>query len=223
MTESSDERQLPSMTDEEEFESTVKQRMKDIDLSDMGKLGLGAAGLNSLKGASKGALGAAAGMFLLSTIGVPGLVAHGSTAAAAAGHGAAHGAAHGLFGHGNPFKDPNFKINLLLILCFYLLKDNMMNAVNSVDGESTKKNMLERKIRDIYKFLHDAYKNEKVKGDDFHANFVENISKELFEMINDYTRERPQQKGWGGNKNRKKKTKRKQKKKTKRKQKKKTK
>ena len=209
------ERQLP-MSDEEEFNkfySSIQQRMRDIDLAELGKIGPLDAGKNSVWNAGKHALGAAAGMFILATIGVPGLVAAKGTAAGAAAHAAAHGAASGLFSHGNPFKDPDFKINLLLILCFYLLKDNMMNDVNSVSGKPAKKDMLETKIRDIYKFLHDAYKNEKIKGDDFHANFVENISKEIFGTIKERTHERPEQKGRGGNKNRKKKTKKKTKKK----------
>ena len=221
MKESGEKKTTPSMSDEEEFEefyTKIKQRMRDVDISDLGRAGLVDAGGNLLKGAGVGALGAAAGMFILATVGVPGLVAAKGTAAGAAAKAGASGAAYGLFSKGNPLRDPDLKINLLLILCFYLLKDNMMNAVNSVDGELTKKTMLETKIRDIYKFLYDAYKNEKVKGDEFHVNFVENISKELFKMINDYTRARPHQRGWG-----KKKTKMKQKKKTKKKQKKKTK
>ena len=230
MTEGSGEGQLPSSpsktTDEEEFEkfySGVKRRMEEsVDLSSMNKLDFADAAKNSLKGASTHAIGAAAGVYLLASLSFPGLVEAGSTAAAAAKHAAAYGAAHGFFGHSNPFKDQNFKINLLLILCFYLLKNNMMNAINSVPGELGKKDMLGREIRDIYKFLYNAYKTEKVKGDDFHIDFVKNISEELFKMINDYKRARPDQQGRGKKKNRKK-TKRKQKKKTKRKQKKKTK
>jgi len=165
----------------------VKYNAKDLQYFDLGT-GAGKAGSRAIKGAVKGGAGAAivAGLgSLICPTCMPVLIPAG--AKSFVGAGAAGGAAAAMFEPGIDVRlDPDYKTKLSFILIFYLLKQNIFNAIDRVEGVEAKIQALRDKIYDISLFLYSLFKS--AGSDEFIYGFIKNISRESFIRINDYSK-----------------------------------
>ena len=91
-----------------------------------------------------------------------------------------HSIGHSAIPNGNPFENKEFKTNVLIIICLFLLRENINTAVNNGRNKQEKLDILSNKIKEIYMFLYESLDHQM----DFDIDFMSKIFFDIFNTIN---------------------------------------